>query len=281
MTLKQVTNYQIKFGNETISTYTGSMYVMDKICNVKNPRPSKKKISVPNGKGQILHLKTGIIYQGDFVDGKYHGIGKLITKKKGDITKIYSIYTGEFNKGTYHGKGCIEFFGEDILKLDGNWIHNSFETKGSIIYKSGNKYIGQIKNFKRHGEGLFYFSSNSCAELNFYHGEWVNDQMHGPGIILTKDGREVLGVWNSNKLICTVIIKYKSGDKYIGGCDKNYQPEGSGIYVKANGNYYSCDKWVNGLKNGMGLFYSKFGSYVIRYEWIDDVTIYQHGTYHY
>jgi hypothetical protein len=53
-----------------------------------------------NGKGRLI--KDNIVYEGDFADDLYHGIGTLTFS---DGTK----YKSQFEKGKRHGEGEIIF----------------------------------------------------------------------------------------------------------------------------------------------------------------------------
>ena len=48
----------------------------------------------------------------------------------------------------------------------------------------GTKYIGQIKNNKRNGKGLFYYKDGS-----YYDGNWKDNRMHGKGSLFDCNGR--------------------------------------------------------------------------------------------
>lgn len=47
----------------------------------------------------------------------------------------------------------------------------------------GTKYIGQTKNGKRYGKGLFYYSDGS-----YYEGQWKDNKMHGKGCLYYSNG---------------------------------------------------------------------------------------------
>ena len=49
----------------------------------------------------------------------------------------------------------------------------------SIVYPSGDKYLGQLVGGKRHGRGTYYERSTG----NKYEGEWKDDLRHGRGIL--------------------------------------------------------------------------------------------------
>ena len=83
----------------------------------------------------------------------------------------------------------------------------------------GDRYIGELKNDKRHGKGIFYWANGDTyegdwvenkrhgkgicyyANGNKYEGDWVEDQKHGEGIYYFADGTTKKGVWENGVFI--------------------------------------------------------------------------------
>ena len=42
------------------------------------------------------------------------------------------------------------------IKFDGEWFDEK-NSKGTLLYKNGAKYEGEIKNMKRHGQGEYTY----------------------------------------------------------------------------------------------------------------------------
>ena len=59
--------------------------------------------------------------------------------------------------------------------------HNCF---GTLTHASGNKYVGGLKDNKRHGQGTLTFSNGRK-----YVGEWKGDRKNGQGIEYLGDGK--------------------------------------------------------------------------------------------
>ena len=72
----------------------------------------------PNGPGQF-RFANGDMYQGEFVDGFFHGWGTIVFSETGDR------YDGEFSRG-------------------------AFNENGVYTWKNGNCYVGKWKNNKMH-----------------------------------------------------------------------------------------------------------------------------------
>ncbi|OMJ76580.1 hypothetical protein SteCoe_24026 [Stentor coeruleus] len=124
---------------------------------------------VPNSNGVLL--QKGRIYQGGFLNGKKHGLGRLITA----LGKIYEgywrrgkksgfgvfqseteFYCGDWELGLYHGKGILE---NEKGQYDGRFIYNICEGKGTLRFKDGKVFTGDFANGVPHGYGDLKFGS--------------------------------------------------------------------------------------------------------------------------
>jgi len=61
-------------------------------------------------------------------------------------------------------------------------------------YANGDKFEGQIKDGKRHGQGTFH-----SADGDKYIGEYKDDKMHGQGTYHFADGDKYIGEWKDGK----------------------------------------------------------------------------------
>ena len=69
--------------------------------------------------------------------------------------------------------------------------HNCF---GTYTFGSGNKYVGEHWNDKRHGQGTVTYGNG-----DEYVGEFRNDKKNGQGTVTYTDGRAQEGIWKDNK----------------------------------------------------------------------------------
>ena len=92
--------------------------------------------------------------------------------------------------------------------------------KGIIVFTSGHRYDGELRDNQRNGCGTFTFENGQR-----YDGEFRNDTYHGQGI------------W-----------QFANGDRYIGNM-KNGKCQGLGTYVDTNGNIRR-GFWWNGTLIG-------------------------------
>ena len=89
------------------------------------------------GAGGVLCDSEGNIYEGDFLNGKYHGYGhyKLVN---GDV------YIGQFKYGLFDGRGQLMSQNGDVF--DGNFLEGKKDGFGLMIKSDGEKIEGEYKD---------------------------------------------------------------------------------------------------------------------------------------
>lgn len=133
------------------------------------------------GKGTLVEetdrgLRT---YRGDFLNGEFHGFGRLTYNDEGEH------YKGRFRNGKKEGRGTL-------------WD------------KEGNVYMGQWRNDRRNGMGVQAFRVADWSEDKYteewlrentenYYGEFQNDVFFGEGTYRWEDGTKYVGNWVANK----------------------------------------------------------------------------------
>jgi hypothetical protein len=193
----------------------------------------------------IRYFPDGKRYQGGFVYGKREGKGVLFNKgnilydgywkadkREGEgmgVDTTGNVYEGQWKADKYHGKGTLTMK-EKKVQYNGEWINGTQEGEGTMIFfnEDGsvyNRYDGQWKNNKRHGNGVY----NWVQAGTRYEGSWVNDKQEGKGI-----------------------ITFANGDKYIGDW-KRGQRHGMGKMIYANEDIYEGE-WKEDKLHGKGVF---------------------------
>jgi len=86
------------------------------------------------------------------------------------------------------------FNGEKIYKLSPHCENTNDPKIKYCVYENGT-YTGELRAFKRHGNGTYNWNSG-----NVYVGEWKNGLMDGSGE-MTIDGEKIIGKWKKHKRI--------------------------------------------------------------------------------
>ena len=127
-------------------------------------------------------------YEGNFKNNKKHGIGTY-TWTNGD--KYNGLFKNDYKtSGTYTSKDGTTFSGKF---LNGEYL------KGRQLYVgkwAGNKYLGDFKNWERHGKGTYFWKNGDK-----YIGQFKNGKMHGTGTLTYKNGKIDKGTWENGKFM--------------------------------------------------------------------------------
>ena len=151
-----------------------------------------------DGYGKFINEDVGELYGsnyvGEFLNGKYHGLGIYTWSDN-------AIYKGEFKNGLREGMGVfdvpngIRFEGEfkddsvfiGILQYadrqatyTGKFINLRLNGQGKYGSASGEKYVGEFLNGQRHGEGVFTYANGIK-----YTGGFKDGKFHGNKVIIT------------------------------------------------------------------------------------------------
>ena len=154
------------------------------------------KNNIPNGRG-IKYLSNGkIIYEGDFIDGKFQGNGKYIYDNG-------ELYLGQWKNGFRNGKGTYCYKNGNIMYI-GDWINDKYEGTGRYILENGEFYVGQWKNGFRNGKGTYCYNNGNIM----YVGDWVNDKYEGTGKYIWENGEFYIGQWKNG-------LKHGKGTLYF------------------------------------------------------------------
>lgn len=140
-------------------------------------------------------------WEGDCLDGKAHGYGKLTKYKNGEYE---STYEGEYKNGIREGKGTFTHKDGSVAK--GTFVNGQLMGFGTKIGDDGYKYEGELVNYRKHGKGTFQFPNGAKFE-----GFFVSDEMY-------------TGKYTDFKGNVTLIQQYKPVSKIIES-SSNYKPQ--------------------------------------------------------
>ncbi|XP_058459289.1 alsin homolog isoform X2 [Malaya genurostris] len=120
------------------------------------------------GHGRMSKTQYGIalIYEGDFLDGKYEGNGKL--KSANTSAQQYFKYQGYFKADKYNGFGTLL---TSAYQYNGDFANDVKDGFGVLEDSlNGVKYIGMFSNDKKYGNGILITTNGT-----YYAGLFVND----------------------------------------------------------------------------------------------------------
>ncbi|MEO1513617.1 MAG: caspase family protein [Bacteroidota bacterium] len=133
---------------------------------------------------------------------------------------------------------------------------NCYSGKGTYVYPSGARYVGDFRNGKIHGEGILYFSNG-----NKYVGQWVNQYREGQGRLVFASGEVYEGAFRRSKFSGRGTMVFKDGEKYTGQWEDDIQ-HGQGTYYYSDGDRYE-GTFKRGKLHGKGtMFYADGSRYV-------------------
>ncbi|MBF0518658.1 MAG: protein kinase [Nitrospirae bacterium] len=141
---------------------------------------------------------------------------------------------------------------------------NCVDGQGTYIWPNSDKYIGQWKDRKRHGDGEFF----SWADGIKYKGGFKNDMYDGQGTYTYPDGCKYDGEFKDGNKNGQGTETYPDGSQYVGKWkDGKYDGEGTCIYP--DGRKY-VGQWAHGEKNGQGTMTFPDGCKYVGH-WKDDL----------
>lgn len=204
-------------------------------------------------------------YEGDFVNGKRSGHGKIYYPDG-------SIFEGEFANGEQK-EGELRFTSGTVYS--GEFVGSQPHGQGSVTYASSASYVGSFAKGLKEGFGTFTSSDGSR-----YEGEWSRDAVTGIGRMAYADGRCYDGQWENGLRHGQGMCTYPNGSTYVGAWDRDErvgfgtmyhadkssykgewaesQPHGRGAYVFSNGDYFTGE-WCDGKRQGQGKY--EFGKF--------------------
>ena len=140
--------------------------------------------------------------------------------------------------------------------------------KGTMIYSTGHKYVGEFEEGKRHGQGIIYMPGGRTLEGQFGHnapikgtytypngkvytGQWEFYERNGRGTLKYPDGRFYEGEFKSGLRTGKGVMIWPDGRRYVGDFLRGNRT-GKGIMIYPDGRVYRSD-FLNGERSGIGV----------------------------
>ena len=126
---------------------------------------------------------------------------------------------------------------------EGNVWNNCY---GTWTYDDGQKYVGDWKDDKRHGQGTYTYVDGAK-----YVGEHKDDKFHGQGTYTWADGTKYVGEYKDSEFHGQGTYTFPNGDEYVGEY-KDGKRNGQGTDTWADGEYVG--DWKDDKKHGQGTY---------------------------
>ncbi|MBQ7226600.1 MAG: AAA family ATPase [Clostridia bacterium] len=177
-------------------TLTRKKYLSQNYCYT-----GEWKNDMQNGKGTLTEGNR--IYEGDFVNGKYEGKGRL-TQKVGSYS-----YEGDFKGGYKEGNGtekCPEY------TYTGQFVRDKFHGNGKQVFPNKDYLDGRFSmGFFQSGKGRFMDEEGTVYEG----GLFSKNKLDGKCKITYKDGTVVSGTYSLGKRDGKFLVTMPSGEKRV------------------------------------------------------------------
>jgi hypothetical protein len=224
-----------------------------------------------NGRGTYYALADdefkGDKYVGEFRDDKKHGEGTY-TFASG------AKYLGEFRDNNYHGQGTL-YAADGTVLQEGYWEDNEL-VRSAKVEDRDTSYAAQSDLLPCPEDPFKYydncFGTYTFADGDKYVGEWKDDKQHGQGTYTFVAGDKYVGEFRDNKKHGQGTYTYAAGAKYVGEFrDNNFH--GQGTYTFADGNKY-VGEFRDDNFHGQGTLYAVDGTVLQEGYWEDDEFMY-------
>lgn len=210
-------------------------------CIAKKPKPFKEKAEIIDFKKTYVKSEMEDIYQEIIENIDY--FMKLFNIKEAELddnihVQIQSpfkyksyIYFGEYTDNMIpHGRGLLIY--KNGERYIGNFQNGKKSRYGIYYFKNGAKYKGEWQNNKLNGYGIYYYPNGSI-----YEGYFKDNKRNGAGILTSLNGDIYKVIWDEGIISCYGVIIYKDGKKYAGYI-KDYKKDCCGILTYPNGDVF-------------------------------------------
>ncbi|CAF0786054.1 unnamed protein product, partial [Didymodactylos carnosus] len=151
-----------------------------------------------HGHGLFTHGRLPVVYDGEWHMGNMHGKGTLQFDREGT-----SYYIGDFIQNVPFGKGRRQYSTGNLY--EGMWVAGKRHGHGIFSWANGNgEYIGQWENGVQSGHGIHVWyivraEESQYALRNYYDGNFVNGRRDGYGVFYYSSGTRYMGEWKNDQ----------------------------------------------------------------------------------
>lgn len=196
---------------------------------IKSRKNRKSKRDLYTGYTKRTY-KNGNIYEGNLVNDKRVGFGKII------YSGYKSKYEGSWRNNMVHGKGKFE---SDKVFYEGEWYYGKYHGKGKLIVKNEHTYDGEFKNgiFDGKGKITYFYPNDNKKYYDTYDGNFKNGKFDGCGELKLSNGDKFNCNWKDGLIHGLGFFdSQETGEYFRGDCENGKKTEG--CYKFSNGDKF-------------------------------------------
>lgn len=196
------------------------------------------------------------IYEGEYVDGKYHGYG-VLNYGNG------CVYKGEFQNGNQYGQGTVTYGNSSVMNIEytGNFAANQYQGFGIRKERLGRTYTGNWDYGQKNGHGTETFTELTDIYISKYYAKNYYEIYKAAGLTdsMCLDEYDVAAA---------AIPNIKTG-KYVGNW-KDGCREGEGIEYSIDGSKIEGN-WHYGERDGFAKITTPDGTITYTEWYVDEL----------
>lgn len=189
-----------------------------------------------HGFGTSYHYTYGALqwtYRGSWRGDRKQGRGVQQWPRDG------SSYDGDWEDGKKHGIGQYAWEGGE--SYEGGWANDEEHGVGTYRWASGDSYAGEWSGGRKHGRGRHVWGEGPWLG-DSYEGDWRNDMQSGVGHYRWNDGRSYVGGWLDHRRHGSGAYAFPDGSTYLGEWRDGHR-HGSGRYRRASDGQVFDGRW--------------------------------------
>jgi hypothetical protein len=185
------------------------------------------------GHGKLTY-SDGTVYDGNWENDAMSGFGKLTqphAKNKHGETVYPTIYEGHWANNLKSGLGTMMY--HDGSVYTGEWRNNAINGKGKMQYSDGDVYEGDFVNEQKHGHGKHTFHTHPI--FHEYEGEFDDGEMQGMGKMVMKNRDRYVGAVQEGVMHGKGTMRFHDKTRYEGDWDQGRMHGHRGIFYDHEG----------------------------------------------
>ncbi|XP_061579794.1 alsin-like isoform X1 [Cololabis saira] len=200
-----------------------------------------------HGRG-TMKWPDGRMYKGNFKNGLEDGYGEYLMPNK-ELNKTDS-YQGQWRDGKIHGFGKYKYASGEVYEgcfCDGQRHGYGMLSSGKLGRASSSIFIGHWVHDKKTGYGVY----DDITRGEKYMGQWLDDQRHGSGAVVTQYGVYYEGIFKENKMNGPGLLVSEDDTVFHGEFSDDWTVNGKGVLTLVNGDSLDgvfSGEWSSGLK---------------------------------